>query len=417
MSEPSASASPKLLIIDDDVALAKTLAGILKRAGYDAEFVHEGAKGVDFVKSKKSHKELNVVLSDIRLPDMSGLEVLREIKKVDPEIGVIMMTGHADVETSIEALNAGAFAYIQKPYNPTEVKSAIEKVLDKQALVEENKILLKKLQDWNSQLEKKVQEKTGELSKKNLELLGLVERLEELNQSKSQFVANASHELQTPMTSIIGFSSMLLDYGATLKEEEVKKFLRIIRDETQRLARLSADLLDLSRIKDGRIVLKLRMTDLKALAEKVSEKMKVLKETVRIDVAFNGTAPMAVTDEDKIHQVLTNLIGNALKYAPDKTSVRIEAYSAPEHIQISVKDEGPGIPDEEAEKIFEPFYRVQSNANMKIKGTGLGLPIAKAIVEALGGRISASRNPDKGSNFSFTIPLGAEETRETDNVR
>ncbi len=403
--------APKILIIDDDLALAKTMAGILNRAGYETEFVLKGADGVENARAKGSARDLNIVLSDIRLPDMSGLDVLREIKRVDPDIGVIVMTGHADVETSIEALNAGAFAYIQKPYNPTEVKSTIEKILDKQTLMRENKILLKKLQDWNSQLERKVQEKTAELSKKNLELLGMVERLEELNMSKSQFVANASHELQTPMTSIIGFSSMLLDYGKTLKEEEFKKFLTIIRDETQRLARLSADLLDLSRIKDGRITLKLKKTDLKALAEKVRESMKVIKPGVNIEVDFGDGALSAVTDQDKIHQVMTNLAGNALKYAPESSAVRIEARKDQDHIQISVKDEGPGIPEGEQEKIFEPFYRVQNNANLKIKGTGLGLSIAKAIVEALGGRIAASRNKDKGSCFMFTVPLDAVETK------
>ncbi len=405
-------APPKILIIDDDLALAKTLTGILKRAGYNAEYVLKGADGVQFTRSMGSARQLNVVLSDIRLPDMNGLDVLKEIKKIDSEIGVIVMTGHADVETSIEALNFGAFAYIQKPYNPTEVKLIIEKVLEKQKLVEENKTLLTKLQDWNSQLEKNVREKTSELNRKNLELLELIERLEELNQSKSDFVANASHELQTPMTSIIGFSSILLEYGETLKDSEHKRFLQIIHDETQRLSRLSIDLLDLSRIQEGRITLKLKKVNLQALAERVRENLKVINKTVRIELEFDGAVTPVVTDEDKIHQVLTNLMGNALKYAPEKSSVRIEAKKNKEFIIVSVKDEGPGIPDDEKEKIFEPFYRVQNKSNLTVKGTGLGLPIAKAIVEALGGSISASRNPVKGSNFSFTIPLDTELTKD-----
>lgn len=398
-------ANPKLLIVDDDIALAKTLAGILKRSGYEVQAVHAGQQGVDALKNDAG---IDVVLIDIRLPDMNGLDVLKAVKRINAETGAIMVTGHAETETAVEALNQGAFAYIQKPYNPMEVKSAIERVLEKQRLTRENKELLSKLQEYNKELGVKVQEKTSELQDKNLQLLAMIERLEELNESKSRFVANASHELQTPMTSLIGFSSMLVDYGDSLKKEERDKFLLIIRDETLRLARLSSDLLDISRIQEGRITLKFKKVNLESLAEKVREKMKMVKEKVSIDISFDDKSRTAITDEDKMHQVLTNLVGNALKYSPDQSSVKITGKKTNGIITVSVSDQGPGIPDDEKEKIFEPFYRVQSNANQKIKGTGLGLPIAKAIVEALGGKISVQRNKDKGTSFSFTVVDGIE---------
>ena len=399
-----------ILIIDDDQSIGKTLSAILRKAGYRVHWVGNGSEALAYVKNGSAKSPLNVALIDIRLPDMNGVDVLREIKRINSDFGAIMMTGNADLETAVRSLNEGAFAYVQKPYHVDEIKSLIEKVLDKQKLVLENKALIRRLKEWNTELEKTVQEKTAELQSKNLTLLGVVEKMKVINEMKSRFVANASHELQTPMTSILGFSSMLLDYWERIDQKEVAKFLQIIRDEAQRLTRLARDLLDLSRIQDGRVSLDSKKIDLKAVAERVRKNLSMVSPQVAIEISFEEGAREIIADGDKVQQVFTNLVDNALKFSPEHDRVQIRGKRKDRSIIVEIVDHGPGVPPDKCEKIFEPFYRIHDDIGKAVRGTGLGLPIARAIVEALGGVLRMKSEVGKGSTFTFILPKKAKES-------
>src|SRR3989338_2333295 len=188
-----------LLVIDDDPGLTTTLSAILTKAGYTSVAVaHSGKEGIEIFRKSRDPKTLQVVLLDIRLPDLNGVQVLQELKNLDPGVGVIMITGNAVVESAIGSLHQGAAGYVTKPYNIDEVKLFILRVLERQQLAAQNVLLMKRLRDWNVELEKTVHEKTAELKTKNMILLEVVEKLKVLNELKSRFVANASHELQTP---------------------------------------------------------------------------------------------------------------------------------------------------------------------------------------------------------------------------
>ena len=396
-----------ILAVDDDPGFGKTLLGILKKMGYNVSWAASGKEAIEVFQQPEFQSSLKILLLDMRLPDMSGIEVLRQAKKVLPNIGAIMMTGNADMESAVASLHEGVYAYILKPYNIDEVKSHIEKIMEKQRLIHENEALMKRLQEWNVELERTVHEKTAELKTKNMILLEVVEKLKVLNELKSRFVANASHELQTPMTSILGFSSMLLDYWDKVDRSQITRFLQIIRDEAQRLSRSSRDLLDLSRIQEGKMQLESKPLNLLQLTEQVVENLKVIKNTVRIDVEFEAGAEEMTGDPDKLQQVFTNLIGNALKYSPDDTRLRIKGRVRKGVVIISITDQGPGIPADKREKIFEPFYRIHDDVGKRVRGTGLGLSIAKAIVEAMGGVIRVEGEIGKGSTFTFALPKDA----------
>ncbi len=404
---PNQASSSSVLIIDDDASVGKTLAAILRKAGHEVHWVASGQEALTYLRNGHLKNPLNVALIDVRLPDMNGVDVLREVKKMNSDYGAIMMTGDADMDTAVRSLNEGAFAYVQKPYHADEIKSLIEKVFDKQKLVLENKALIQRLKEWNTDLEKTVQEKTAELRSKNLMLLEVIEKMKVINEMKSRFVANASHELQTPMTSILGFSSMLLDYWERIDHKEITKFLQIIRDEAQRLTRLARDLLDLSRIQDGRVSLDYKEIDLKTVAERVRDNLSVVRPGVAIEIDFEEGARRVLADEDKIQQIFTNLLGNALKFSPEGGAVRIKGRERGRAVIIDVIDQGPGVPTDKREKIFEPFYRIHDDIGNKVRGTGLGLPIAKAIVEALGGAIRVEGEAGKGSTFTFVLPKEA----------
>jgi len=406
-------ARSRVLIIDDDEGLGKTLSAILTKSGYDTTHVLTGQEGIETFKKETAPAILRAVLLDIRLPDLNGIQVLQELKKIDPGVGAIMITGNADMETAVASLHEGAAAYVTKPYNINEVKSFIQKVLETQSLIVQNKLLMKRLQDWNVELEKTVHEKTNELKTKNMILLEVVEKLKILNELKSRFVANASHELQTPMTSILGFSSMLLDYWDKVDHTQVTRFLQIIRDEAQRLSRSSRDLLDLSRIQEGKMQIECKKINLKEMADQVAESLRVVKNTVSVEISFENDSEEIMSDPDKIRQIFTNLMGNALKYSPDGSLMKVNGKMCRGVIVISIIDQGPGIPTDKREKIFEPFYRIHDDVGKRVRGTGLGLSIAKAIVEAMGGVIRVEGQVGKGSNFTFALPK--EMTSENGN--
>jgi PAS domain S-box-containing protein len=232
-------------------------------------------------------------------------------------------------------------------------------------------------------------------------------RLEELDKMKSDFVSNVSHELRTPLTSIKGSVDNMLDgLTGSLNEKQVR-YLTRIKSNTDRLARLINDLLDLSRIESGRVEVRSTTLSLSALAEEVAEHMNSLaaQKLIRIEVPSPDYQVTVWADRDKVTQVLMNLIGNAIKFTPQtgKVTVAVEKNSD-DYVQISVDDTGPGILPEEKNKIFSKFYQVDNIEKEKPKGSGLGLAISKALVEMQGGKIWVESEVGKGSTFYFTLP-------------
>jgi PAS domain S-box-containing protein len=232
-------------------------------------------------------------------------------------------------------------------------------------------------------------------------------RLQELDQMKSDFVSNVSHELRTPLTSIKGSVDNMLD-GLTggLNEKQVR-YLSRIKSNTDRLARLINDLLDLSRIESGRIEVRPTKLPLAALAGEVAEYLKPLaaEKQIQIEVPASDPSMTAWADRDKVTQVLLNLVGNAVKFTVPESTVTIAIErDGSEWVQVSVADAGPGIRSEERNRIFAKFYQIARVDKQRPKGSGLGLAICKALVEMHGGKIWVESEIGKGSKFLFTLP-------------
>jgi PAS domain S-box-containing protein len=231
-------------------------------------------------------------------------------------------------------------------------------------------------------------------------------RLKELDRMKSDFVSSVSHELRTPLTAIKGSVDNMVDGILGPVTEKQARYLARINANADRLARLISDLLDLSKIEAGKIDLKPAVVDVNTIINEVTDSLRGIAGDKLTLIESNGAAPVQVwADRDKLVQILTNLIGNAVKFTPSHGRV---AVAAEEHgtgwVKIAVADNGPGIPDEEAGKIFDKFYQAQQPNKLNVKGTGLGLAISKSLVELHGGRIEYERGADGGSVFSFTLP-------------
>jgi signal transduction histidine kinase len=254
-------------------------------------------------------------------------------------------------------------------------------------------------------LEQKVAERTRDLAVAN-------ERLQELDRLKSDFVSNVSHELRTPLTAIKGAVDLVLrEVAGPLTEKQVH-YLSRVRSNTQHLAGLINDLLDLSKIEEGKIELQPGRVSLGGLVHEVVETLRpiAVEKSVALEAAHPEPSILVWADREKITQVLTNLIGNAIKFTPAGGKIMISTMkNGTEWVQISVNDSGPGIPAKEKQKIFDKFYQLAGNGGPKPKGTGLGLSISKALVELHGGKIWVESELHRGSKFSFTLPLSRPE--------
>src|SRR5215510_10534505 len=260
----------------------------------------------------------------------------------------------------------------------------------------------------NVRLFREIQEKSRQLESAN-------ERLKELDQLKSDFVSNVSHELRTPLTAIKGAVDLLLREVPGPLNENQTHYLSRVRSNTQHLAGLINDLLDLSKIEEGRIELDAGRVSLGGLLHEVMETVNLMaaEKPVLLEVDVPEPSVLVWADRDKVKQVLMNLIGNAIKFTPSGGRIAVStANDRRGWVRVSIRDAGPGIPVSEQEKIFEKFYQVTQDGGPKPKGTGLGLAISKSLVELHGGKIWVESQPGCGSTFSFTLPVwGSQDSR------
>ena len=232
-------------------------------------------------------------------------------------------------------------------------------------------------------------------------------RLKELDKMKSDFVSNVSHELRTPLTSIKGSVDNMLDgLTGSLNEKQIRYVTRI-KSNSDRLARLINELLDLSKIEAGKISLNPIDLSLSVVAQEVAENMRqaATEKLIKLEVVSHDGEAKAWADRDKVVQVLMNLIGNAVKFTPPQGKITVAIQrNDDEWVQVYVSDTGPGISKEEADKIFHKFYQVPQGSERTSRGTGLGLAICKGLVEMHGGKIWLESEPGRGSTFYFTLP-------------
>ncbi len=229
-------------------------------------------------------------------------------------------------------------------------------------------------------------------------------RLKQLERTREEFVANVSHELRTPLSLIKGYVETLLD-GARDNPEVAERFLKIIERNAQRLDLLIQDLLTISALESEKIKLNLQPVELRTLAEKVLTDLHAKAENKNVELVNEVPELTANGDVNRLDQVLANLVDNAIKYGRAEGSVRVGGEKLDDgRLEIFVRDDGPGIPAESLDRVFERFYRVDKARSRDQGGTGLGLSIVKHIVQAHGGEVRVESELGKGATFFFTVP-------------
>ncbi|EAD9968606.1 cell wall metabolism sensor histidine kinase WalK [Listeria monocytogenes] len=227
---------------------------------------------------------------------------------------------------------------------------------------------------------------------------------EKVDQERRDFVSNVSHELRTPLTSMHSYLEALSD-GAWEDKEIAPRFLEVTQNETERMIRLVNDLLKLSRMDGGREQLEKSFVNFTDFFNHIIDRFEMMKkETIMFKRHIPREPVIIEIDEDKVMQVLDNIISNANKYSPDGGRISFYLKKFEDEIEVSIADEGLGVPDEDLANVFDRFFRVDKARSREMGGTGLGLAIAREVIEAHGGRIWAERNKNKGTIIKFTLP-------------
>lgn len=391
----------KVLLIDDDEEDYLLTRDLLDEAGpsrYRVTWVgHHGAAIAALITG-----DYDVCLLDYRLDGCTGLEILAEVQSVGCSVPVIMLTGMADEAIDLAAMRAGAAEYLVKGRIDREL---LERTIRYAIRHKESELALKRYAESLEKSNRDLVQAHEELAHKNAEL-------RRLNEEKNGFLGMAAHDLRNPLGVIMGYSDFLLMmHSKTMKKEELE-IIEMIRSSSKFMRSLINDLLDISTIESGRLKLDMGSTDIVRLVEANVGLNVVLaaQKQMTLDLEIAGKVPRVDADARKVEQVLNNLISNAIHYAPRGTGIRVRVghvvpAAGPAEVRISVKDEGPGIAPEDVAKLFRPFGRARTVSTGGERSTGLGLAIARRIMEGHGGRIWVESEPGHGSTFFVAFPI------------
>jgi len=370
----------KILLIEDDeddyILLQKILTKI-PNGYYELQWEHSYATGL----SNMLADDHDLCMLDYRLGAHTGIELLKEAREHGYNHPIIMLTGANEGAIDIQALQAGADDYIAKEQLQGELLHRIIRyAIERKKAEHEREVLL-----------------SEQMAAKDLE------------RKRNEFIGMVVHELKTPLTSVKGYAQLLRRRCSRAGDEQTGQLAARIDTQITRLTALVNDFLDVTRVSEGKLQFIEDYFSFDDLVEETVQELQVINEHQTI--AYKGKANQQVWgDRTRIGQVITNLLTNAMKYAPAAESILVITRSDTANVTLCVQDFGPGIPKELQMKIFDPFYRVENNQQRGVAGLGLGLHIAMEIITRQNGHIWVESEEGQGATFCFTLPLDREHT-------
>ncbi|OQX62508.1 MAG: hypothetical protein B5M51_06000 [Anaerolinea sp. 4484_236] len=361
------------------------------------------------------HCEANLVLAAI-LAKQSITQLSQEPKKIklSPEILVPRLGDYLIEKGSLSQENLEKALAHQKEQNTSTETVLIGQILLDLNLIDQEELdqaiteqiikLQSALQNANDELEARVQERTEELEY-------ALSRLSELEQLKSNFLANISHELRTPLTHLKGYIQLLInEHLGTLSPQQADA-LEVMQNSETRLENLIEDLIQFSILDRSNFNLKIEEINLLPILEKITSEAqaKCQKKNIQFKNKYPQYIPYVKADAEKLTWALHHLVDNAVKFTPEGGEIFIDVHVQMEEVRLSVRDTGIGIPANKLEEIFKPFHQLDSSATRAYGGTGLGLPLVRNIINAHGAEIEVRSQKGKGSYFAFSLPISIPE--------
>ncbi|MCG7849649.1 MAG: hybrid sensor histidine kinase/response regulator [ANME-2 cluster archaeon] len=396
-----------ILVVDDSKADRILLTKILENGGFEVVTAVDGKNALEMIRSDAP----DMIITDIMMPVIDGFQLCREVKQ-DPALMniplVFYTASYREEDDEALAMRIGAAAFFRKPEEPHKIINSVKKILEEyksgktepqQPLISDEKEYLAL---YSSRLVKKLEDKFLELESANTKLEAAYDELKSIDRLKDNIISNVTHELRTPIMLAGGFLELALDETDPIKRNQ---HLTKSIDALKREDKIVIDLIETATAEKGLLKPFTDTIDLGKIITAAVEnlKPKVTIYDINIDVSFDGDLIM-LGDYYQLKHVMINLIDNAIKFNVKQGKVEINATEDNGQIQVCIKDTGIGIPGDKLVKIFDKLYQIESDTNRKYGGTGIGLTIAKHIIEGHGGSIWVKSEVGEGSTFCFNLP-------------
>ena len=383
-----------ILVVDDEPDVVQSVQDLLR-----LEFHVLGATNAADAAKIMQEKEVHVVMTDQRMPEMTGVEFLGQVRGDHPDAVRLLFTGYADIKAVIDAINKGSvYRYISKPWDPDELQAIIRQAAGQYELLVERKRLLHELQMKNEELQKA---NAG---------------LKQANELKEAFIRVASHELRTPLTILLGLSQLAVTYPGLV--DPLKSWLNSTLRAAERLTRLIDQLTKMLSAGQFDRPLQRQPTNLNELVQQAVQDIQPFAEQRKQKTILDLAADLEASEVEAamIRDSVDNLLLNAIKFTPDGGTVTVSTRRGNEgEAQIAICDSGVGIDDNAQKHLFKTFFTgfdVSRHSSGQFEfgrqGFGLGLSLAKAFVEMHGGRVEVESQPGKGSTFTIVLPKNSE---------
>jgi signal transduction histidine kinase len=353
--------TPLILIIDDEASIRDGCRQALEKSGYAVVDAGEGEAGIQIAREARP----DIALIDLKMPGISGMEIIDILSRDLPDTVLVMITGYATIVSAVEAIQKGTYDYLPKPFSPDQLRSAVRRAIEHRNL----KIETRRLRDEKERMEK-------------------------------SFITFVSHEMRSPLVVIRQYIEALKAIAGDRLDQETAQIIERCSIRLQGLETLVEHWLDISRIGEGSFVWKKESLDLRQLIGRSMEEMAPICKEKGIALAAESPdqLPEILGDPESLLRVFTNIIGNATKYTPEAGKITLAATGDGGSVAIRISDTGTGIPADKLPFIFEPFYRVRGKEERQ-RGSGLGLTFCKKIMELHGGEISVSSEEGRGTTF------------------
>ena len=361
------SENATILVIDDEEAIRDSCCQVLSRAGYGTRTAENGNIGLEKITETKP----DLVLVDLKMPGLSGMEVLEKIAEIDASIVCVVITGYATIESAVEAMKRNAYDFLSKPFTPDQLRIVVKRGLERRRLAIESERLRREKQ-----------------------------------MMRENFVTLVSHQLRSPLASVRQYFGVIREGFAGDVTDKQKQIIEKANKYLDDLMQLINDWLDMSRMDSGRIAEKFEPVALGPVLSEILELAKPLAETgkITLDLQLGHNSLEVRGDRESLKQAITNIVTNAIHYNRQGGTVAISTREQGNDLVVEICDTGIGISQDNLPFIFDEFFRVKSSETRHVAGSGLGLPIAKRIIEAHNGHIQVYSELGKGTTFSIFLP-------------
>jgi signal transduction histidine kinase len=352
-----------VLVVDDETGPRESLKMILNPY-YNVHVADRGVRAFEIL----NQQPIDLVTLDLKMPGLTGINVLEKVKQHDPDIEAIIITGYGALDTAIEGLRLGAFDYISKPFDVNHILSLVRRGLERRCAKAR------------------------------------------LRQVKADFLSNVSHELRTPLSVVVGFVYLLLNQVIGKLTEEQQKVLETVYRNSEELLQLIDNVLWMTSLNAGEADAIIGQFDIRGVVEEVTKRYEgALREKgLKLSLEYANCELSIVSDRAKIERIFQNIFNNAVKFTSEgEIQVKVHAAADRNDIEVEVRDTGLGIEQNKLESIFEPFHQIDSSFQRSFSGLGLGLTVARRMAQLIGATIEINSEPRVGTQVLMRFPAAA----------